>query len=162
MAPAVGRTPYAGRGRPRWPRLLALGMLVVAVLEVAVIVLVARLVGGWPTVLLLLLTSAAGWWLVRREGVKAWRSLRAASAAGQVPSRELADAVLVLLGGVLLLLPGFVTDVVGALVLLPVTRPFARALLTGLVGRGVLARFGGWRGPGGGGGGPDVIEGEVL
>ena len=162
MAPAVGRPRYAGRRRPRWLTLLLVGLVVVAVVEVVVIVLVAKLIGAWPTVLLLLLTSALGTWLVRREGAKAWRALTTALRTGQMPSRELADAALVLMGGALLLAPGFVTDLVGAFVLLPPTRPVTRPLLVAMVAKRLLRRFGGWPWDGRGDGGPDVIEGEVL
>ena len=101
-----------------------------------------------PTVLLLLVESALGAWLVKREGRRAWTALRFALRTGRLPARELADAALVLVGGTLLLTPGFVTDVAGFFLILPVTRPLARRLLGWLAARraGVLmARRGGPR-----------------
>jgi UPF0716 protein FxsA len=140
-------------------------LLVVPVLEIAVIVAVGQVIGGWQTLLLLVLESLLGAWLVRREGARAWSALTTALNTGRMPSRELADAALVLVGGTLLLTPGFVTDVVGFFLILPFTRPVARGVLEQVVARRLLGGF--FRPPPGGGrpGGPedgDVIEGEVL
>ncbi len=153
--------------------LLVLLFLVVPVLEIYVIVQVGQLIGAVPTVLLLLAESLFGAWLVRREGSRAWRTLRSAITSGQLPSRELADAALVLVGGTLLLTPGFVTDVVGFFVVLPLTRPLARRLLAAFVARratvvigrtGPLGRPGGPPGTGGHGTayGDRVVRGEVV
>jgi UPF0716 protein FxsA len=114
---------------------LVLAFLVVPIVEIYVIVQVGEQIGVLPTVLLLILESAIGAWIVRREGSRAWRALRDAVTVGQLPSRELADAALVLVGGVLLLTPGFVTDVFGFFFVLPVTRPLARRLLVGYIAR---------------------------
>jgi UPF0716 protein FxsA len=163
--------PAGRRRRPRWLTLVFVLLLVVPIIEIAGIVAVGRIIGGWETLLLLLVESALGAWLVRREGAKAWRALSTALNTGRMPSRELADAALVLVGGTLLLTPGFVTDIVGFFFILPVTRPLARGFLETAVRRRLLAgMFGGpFRdgGPGGRGGrggsdGGDVIEGEVL
>jgi UPF0716 protein FxsA len=140
-------------------------LLVVPVLEIAVIVAVGRIIGGWQTLLLLVLESLLGAWLVRREGARAWSALTTALNTGRMPSRELADAALVLVGGTLLLTPGFVTDVVGFFLILPMTRPLARGVLEKVVARRLLGGFfGPPRGPGdrGGPGEGDVIEGEVV
>ncbi|MDF2092033.1 FxsA family protein [Knoellia sp. 3-2P3] len=164
MAPAVGRAPRARR-RPRWLAVVFVLLLVVPVLEIAVIVAVGRVIGGWQTLLLLVLESLLGAWLVRREGARAWSALTTALNTGRMPSRELADAALVLVGGTLLLTPGFVTDVVGFFFILPLTRPLARGVLERVVARRLLGGFfGPPRGPGGRGGPGegDVIEGEVL
>jgi UPF0716 protein FxsA len=138
-------------------------LLVVPVLEIAAIVAVGRVIGGWQTLALLLVESALGAWLVRREGARAWAALRTALNTGQMPSRQLADAALVLVGGTLLLTPGFLTDIVGFFFILPFTRPVARTLLEAAVAKRLLGGFfGGGGGPGRPGRGPDVIEGEVL
>ena len=133
-------------------------LLVVPIVEIAVIVAVGRVIGGWQTFFLLLVESALGAWLMRREGSKTWQSLLVALQTGRMPSRELADAALVLIGGTLLLTPGFVTDVFGFFFVLPVTRPFARRLLERAVAARLLRGWGG--GPGGPGG--ETIRGEVL
>ncbi|WP_392542122.1 FxsA family protein [Oryzobacter telluris] len=164
----TGATPYARRGRRSLRlRLVVLALLLVPVIEIAVIVAVARTIGGWQTFLVLLLETALGAWVVRREGTRAWRALREAVRSGRMPSRELADGVLVLVGGVLLLLPGFVTDVIGLLFILPFTRPVARIWLEAVIARRVVTTVGEW--PGGTPGTPaprplrpDVVSGEVV
>ena len=84
-----------------------------------------------------------------------------------MPSREIADAVLVLVGGVLIMVPGFVTDLVGLLFLLPFTRPVARIWLEAVIARRVVSAVGEWPGGGDGSGPPrpirpDVVTGEVV
>lgn len=133
--------------RRRRLRLVPLALLLTFVVEVAVLILVGRLIGvGW-TILLLLATSVLGVWLVRREGRRTWRALGEATRSGAMPSRQMADAALVLVGGVLLVVPGFVTDVIGLLAILPFTRPVARIGLEALIARRVLAVVPGAAGP---------------
>ena len=87
---------------------------------------VTRQMAAVFALLLLVLESLLGAWFVRREGSRAWAALTTALNTGRMPSRELADAALVLVGGTLLLTPGFITDVVGFFFILPLTRPLAR------------------------------------
>jgi len=146
---------------------LFLAFVAVPVLEIWVILQVGQVIGGWPTVLLLVLDSLLGAWLLKREGVRTWGALHDALGQARLPGRELADAALVLVGGTLLLTPGFVTDAVGFLLVLPPTRPLARRLLLGLLARRVAAaslgptvpRRGEARRPGSR---PTVVEGEVV
>lgn len=136
MAPRVtASTPVRRR---RWPWLLVVLLVVVPTLEIAVIIAVGRVIGPWPTVLLLVLESMLGAWLVKREGARTWSALNAALSSGQMPSRQLADAALALVGGTLLLTPGFVTDVFGFFFILPFTRPLARVMLQAVVTRQLL------------------------
>jgi UPF0716 protein FxsA len=116
-------------------RLLPLAFLVVPIVEIAVIIQVGQLIGLVPTVVLLLLESALGAWLVKREGTHAWSALTSSLRTGHLPTRELTDAALVLVGGTLLLTPGFVTDVAGFFLILPFTRPVARRALQGYLAR---------------------------
>jgi UPF0716 protein FxsA len=111
------------------PLLLFLSFLIMPVLEIYLIIQVGGLIGGWQTAALLLFESLLGAWIVRREGRRAWRGLSATFGRGAMPDRELADAALVLIGGALLLTPGFLTDVLGFLFVLPVTRPLVRRAL---------------------------------
>lgn len=152
------------RGVPGW--LLAALFLGVPLLEIWTLIQVGQVIGPWWTILLLVLASVVGAWLVRREGARAFRSFSEALRAGRVPAREIADGILVLTGGVLMLTPGFLTDVVGILLIVPLTRPLARGLLT----RAVAARLtvsayprpgGDVRRPRPGPSGP-VVEGEVV
>jgi len=141
------------------PRVLFLVMLVaVPIFEVWLLIQVGHQIGVWPTLLILVGEALLGAWLMRREGNRAWAALTAAFQTGRVPSGELADAALVLVGGVLLLLPGFATDVVGFLFLLPLTRPLARKVVAFFIAR-QIGRMGlpAVR-PGGG----EVIEGETV
>ena len=169
-----GSMPYASsrRRRPHVLRWVFLALLVVPIIEVAVIIAVGRVIGGWPTFILLIAESALGAWIVKREGGRTWDQLRDALRSGAMPSRQLADAALVLIGGCLLLTPGFVTDAVGFFFILPFTRPITRRWLEALVARRLLGPMGEWPGPrggtggrcvvlGGAGGGP-VIPGEVV
>ena len=108
--------------------------------EIWVLIQVGQVIGPWWTILLLILDSLFGTWLIRREGGKAWQGLRVALESGRMPARELADGALILVGGTLMLTPGFVTDAFGILLILPFTRPFARRLLTQVVTRRLLAQ----------------------
>lgn len=111
---------------------IAAGLLALA--EVVVFVLVAGWIGAGATVLLALATSALGWVLLARQGTKALTDLRESARTRRAGAgRELGDAGLVAAGGVLMVLPGFLTDVVGLLCLLPGTRSVVRAVLGRLI-----------------------------
>lgn len=125
---------------PWW--VLALLFVVVPVLEIYLLIQVGQTVGAWWTVLLLVAAGFLGSWLVKREGSRAWRALADALAAGRMPARELADGALILIGGTLLLTPGFLSDVVGAFCILPFTRPVARRVLSRVAGRRLTAAVG--------------------
>lgn len=119
----------SGRRRGRLGWLLVVLFVGVPLLELYVLIQVGQVIGAWWTIALLVLASILGAAIVRREGSRAWRALVEALTQGRMPHRELADGALVLIGGTLLLTPGFTTDVVGALLVLPLTRPVFRALL---------------------------------
>ncbi len=123
--------PRSGRRRrPRIGALVLAAFLVVPIVELAIAIQVGRWIGAVPTIVLLVAESALGAWIVRREGAAAWRALGDSLQSGRPPTRELADAALVLVGGTLLLTPGFLTDILGFALILPITRPPARRLLT--------------------------------
>jgi UPF0716 protein FxsA len=121
------------RGWLGW--VLVVAFIVVPLVEVYVLIQVGQVIGVWWTILLLVADSILGTWLIRREGGRAWRALQAALSSGRMPAKELADGALILIGGTLMLAPGFVTDAVGILLILPLTRPVARRLLTTVVAR---------------------------
>jgi UPF0716 protein FxsA len=136
--------------------------IVVPLVEIYVIIQVGQAIGPWWTILLLVVDSILGSWLIKREGSRAFRALREALNSGRMPARELADGALILVGGTLMLAPGFVTDAFGVLMILPVTRPFFRGVLTRiLASRLVVLASGAARRPGPGPDGP-VIRGEVV
>ena len=107
---------------------LVLLFIVVPIVEIAVAVKVAGVIGGWNTIGLLVATSIIGAYLVRHEGFVVLRRVQEQLNRGNMPGRELIDGALVLTGGVLMVVPGFVTDVVGLLLLFPPTRALARGL----------------------------------
>lgn len=104
--------------------------LVLAVLlpiaEVWTTIQVAHHIGWLATIALIILTSACGPWLVRRQGTGVWRRARRRLEHGEVPGREAIDGVLLLIAGGLLTFPGFVTGVLGLLLLLPPIRHLVR------------------------------------
>ncbi|MDQ1712794.1 MAG: protein FxsA [Frankiaceae bacterium] len=115
---------------------LVVAFVVMPLVELYVLIQVGHAIGVLPTIGLLLLVSFLGAWLVKREGVRTWQAFRLALREGRVPAKETADGALVILGGALLLAPGFVTDVLGAFCVLPPTRAVMRRLLTAVtVGR---------------------------
>src|SRR3954453_8845460 len=143
--------------------------VVVPLVEIYVIIQVGQAIGAWWTILLLVLDSIFGTWLIRHEGARAWEALRQALESGRMPARELADGALILIGGTLMLAPGFVTDAFGILLILPLTRPLFRRLLTRVVANRFVGIGPGGDRPAGGdarrpGPGPDgpVIRGEVV
>jgi len=108
---------------------LVILFIVVPIAELFVIIQVGQLIGVWPTLALLLADALLGSLLLRHQGRGAWRRFNEAIAARRFPGKEVADGVLIVIGGTLLLTPGFITDVVGLLFLIPPTRAVARRLL---------------------------------
>jgi UPF0716 protein FxsA len=143
--------------------LLITAFVVVPLVEIYVLIQVGQVIGAWPTILLLVADSLLGAWIVRREGGRAWRALNEALASGRMPATELADGALILVGGALMLTPGFVTDLLGALVVLPFTRPVARRMLARVVARRlVVIGPDSTRRPGPGPGEGPVVPGDVV
>jgi UPF0716 protein FxsA len=114
-----------------------------AAAELFVAIQVAHLIGVAATIVLLIVTWPIGTWALRTQGAAAWRRLADAVAAGRAPAREAVDGALVLFGGVLLIVPGFITDVLGALLLAP-TRALVRPLLLRNAQRHVFVRAAGY------------------
>lgn len=109
--------------------LLVLVFVVVPILELAVIIQVGQAIGAWETLALLVGISIVGAWLVKREGIGAWRRVNDAVGQGRVPAGEILDGFLVLFAGALLLTPGFLTDALGLVLLIPPTRAVVRRVL---------------------------------
>jgi UPF0716 protein FxsA len=106
---------------------LVLLFIVVPIAELAVVIQVGQAIGVWWTVAILVADSILGSVLMRAQGRTAWRRFNEAIAAGKVPAREVLDGALVIFGGLLLLTPGFITDFLGLLLLIPPTRALVRA-----------------------------------
>jgi len=147
------------RGRIPLGVLLVL-FVAVPLVEIYLMIQVGQVIGAWTTILLLIADSVLGGYLIKREGSRAWQSLRAALQSHKMPARELADGALILVGGTLLLTPGFLTDAVGFFLILPFTRPLARRLLTEFITKKFLGGppAGTQQRPGPG----SVIQGEVV
>jgi UPF0716 protein FxsA len=111
------------------PALVVL-FVVVPLVELALILQVGREIGPWWTVGLLVANSVIGSVILRAQGRLAWRRFTDAMRAGHPPAREVLDGALIIGGGALLLTPGFLTDIIGLLLLLPPSRTAIRRLLT--------------------------------
>jgi|SRR3954447_22578211 UPF0716 protein FxsA len=111
--------------------------IVVPLAELYVIIQVGQAIGALPTIAILLLDSVLGSMLLRAQGRAVWRRFNEALAAGRMPHREVVDGVLVIFGGAFLITPGFITDVVGVVLLLPPTRALVRAWLARRLARRV-------------------------
>lgn len=170
----------------RWFGVAAAVLIATAVAEVVAFAVVARAIGpGW-TLLALVATSVLGAWLVRREGVRGWRRFRTALNEGRAPGNEASDGLLGLVGALLLLLPGFVSDAAGLVLLAPPVRSVARRALRRATERRISSAAAGgvfgprrvraYRGPAAPGtpattpppatpspaGGPAAIEGQIV
>jgi UPF0716 family protein affecting phage T7 exclusion len=110
----------ARRRVPWW--VLALLFVVLPVVEIYVLIRIGQTIGAWWTVLLLIGDGVLGSWLMKHQGSRAWAALTTALRSGRMPAKELADAGLILVGGTLLLTPGFVSDIFGLFLVLPFTR----------------------------------------
>jgi len=117
------------------PLLLVILFIVVPIAELALLIQVGQAIGVWWTVLILIADALLGSYLLRTQGRLAWRRFNEALVSGRLPHKEVVDGVLVIFGGVLLLTPGFITDIFGLLFLFPPTRVVLRRLL---VRRGAL------------------------
>jgi UPF0716 protein FxsA len=129
--------------------LLALVLLFIAVplAELYVILQVGEAIGAVWTVLLLLADSVLGSVLLRSQGRAVWRRFNEALSAGRMPHREVQDGVLVIFGGAFLITPGFITDVLGLLMLFPPTRSLIRRVAMRVISRRVSMRVAAAGGP---------------
>lgn len=126
---------------------LLLVLLGIPVAEIFFIIRVARDLGIPETIGLLVAVSVVGAWLVRRSGLGVLRQIQERLARGEIPGKELVDGLLILIGGLLMLTPGFLTDAVGLVLLVPPTRLAVRALVVRRYGKKM--RVAGWTaGPG--------------
>lgn len=138
------------------PLLLILVFIVVPIAELYVIIQVGQLIGVVPTLLLLLADAVLGSMLLKHQGRGAWRRFNEALAGRRFPGREVADGALIIVGGTLLLTPGFITDIFGLFLLIPPTRALTRRLLKRFtIGRFTVVGMPGGPGPFGPPGGDD-------
>jgi UPF0716 protein FxsA len=134
---------------------LALLFVTVPLIELALLVWVGGRIGFWPTMALVIITGVLGATLARRAGVQVLLRIRTEMAAGRMPVTPMVDGLLVLIGGIVLLTPGLLTDILGFALLIPATRQLFRGTVQKRLKRMVETqqiRVGGF-GPGGGFGG---------
>jgi UPF0716 protein FxsA len=145
------------------PILLLIAIFIaVPIAEIYVIIQVGEAIGAVPTILILIADSIIGSMLWRSQGRRVWARFRQTIERGGMPHREVIDGVLVIFGGAFLITPGFISDIVGILLLLPPTRAVIRRLLIRRLGRRIRLRP-----PSGGGprrrGGPEYdVEGTAT
>jgi UPF0716 protein FxsA len=119
------------------PFFLIVLFIVVPIAELYVIVQVGEAIGVWPTLALLLADALLGSFLLKHQGRGAWRRFNEALAQRRFPGKEVVDGLLIVVGGTLLLAPGFITDIFGLILLVPPTR----AIVRGLLRRFTIGRF---------------------
>ncbi len=118
--------------------LLVILFIVVPIVELYVIIQVGQAIGVVPTLALLVADALLGSLLLRQQGRGAWRRFNAALAEHRFPGREVADGLMIAVGGTLLLTPGFVTDIFGLALLIPPSRAVLRRLLRRFAARRFL------------------------
>lgn len=123
--------------------LLFVLLIVIPVIELWIVVQVAHHIGFFDTLGLLILISIVGAFLLKQQGLATWRRVQEALQRGEVPGREATDGFLILLGGALLLTPGFLSDAIGLLLLLPPTRALVKGSTRTLLARWARRRVGG-------------------
>lgn len=116
-------------------RLLMLLIIVIPALEIGVLILSGKTIGTISTVLLIILTGVVGAWLAKQQGLEALRNVQQQMQYGQIPGGAIIDGLCILIGGLLLLTPGFITDTVGFLLLIPITRNKIKPILLSAIRR---------------------------
>ncbi|AGH42250.1 FxsA family protein [Paraglaciecola psychrophila] len=106
---------------------------ILPIVEIAILINVGEQIGGWYTVAIVILTAFAGAHLVRQQGISTLMQAQQKMQAGTMPGQEMAEGLLLVIAGVLLVTPGFVTDGIGFLLSLPMTRP--------LIAKGLVKRL---------------------
>ncbi|WP_096202708.1 FxsA family protein [Bacillus sp. FJAT-45350] len=110
-------------------RILLLLIIIVPAVEMLVLILAGNVIGVWPTIFLVVFTGVLGAWLAKREGLNALRVAQLQTQQGELPSGVILDGICILIGGVVLLTPGFITDFIGFYLLIPQTRGTVKALM---------------------------------
>ena len=139
-------------------RLLFLLFLIIPVIEIYLLIQVGSMIGALNTVGLVVGTAILGAYLLKRQGLSTLARVQDTMARGEIPAIEMMEGIILLITGALLLTPGFFTDILGFLGLIPMIR---RNFIIWLLKKGSFIQFGGPRGPSGPTpNGPGAIEGE--
>lgn len=108
-------------------KILAILLIVIPVVELWGLITVGQWIGAWYTLGLVILTGVAGAWLAKKEGLQTIRLVRLQLSKNEIPGQALMDGICILIGGAVLLTPGFFTDAVGFFLLIPYTRNIVKA-----------------------------------
>ena len=103
-------------------QLVFLIVLIITFAEIYLLLQVGSIIGAFPTIILVVFTAALGAWLLRQQGFATFRQFQANLAQGVIPAYEMIEGPIILLGGLLLLTPGFITDILGFACLIPPLR----------------------------------------
>lgn len=139
-------------------RLFLILFIAIPLVEIYFLIQIGEVIGAWPTILLVVLTAVIGVGLLRWQGFSTLMRFQSQVASGQVPAMPMFEGLLLVVAGALLLTPGFVTDTIGFILLIP---PLRQGLIRWAIQKGVIRT-----GPPGGGPGPSgpgshhTIEGE--
>lgn len=110
-------------------KIFILIFILVPVAELGVLLFSGQTIGVWPTLILLIVTGLLGSYLAKKQGINTIRKVQEQIQFGRVPGNEILDGLCVLFGGILLLSPGFLTDILGLILLLPFTRTLIKPLI---------------------------------
>jgi len=108
---------------------LLLLFILIPAIEISIFIWTGSKIGGLAVFLLIILTGVIGAALVKKQGIETWRSAQLSMYNHEIPKRQIMDGICLILGGILLITPGFVTDIAGFLLVLPWTRPPFRNLI---------------------------------
>ncbi|MEY8348807.1 FxsA family protein [Bacillus cereus] len=103
--------------------------ILIPAIEVTVLIGSSHLIGMWPTFAMIVFTGVLGTYLAKRQGLMVWREIRSRLDRGEMPGDAVLDGIFVFMGGVLLLVPGYVTDVIGCIFIFPATRQLCKPLI---------------------------------
>ncbi|MBK3493576.1 membrane protein FxsA [Viridibacillus sp. YIM B01967] len=110
-------------------RKILLFLILIPIIEIAVVLLSGKLIGTIPTLILIIVTGVLGVYLAKTQGIKAFRDIQQALQNGQPPGEAVINGLLIFIGGVFLVLPGFVSDIIGLLLIISPTRKLFKPLL---------------------------------
>jgi UPF0716 protein FxsA len=131
--------------------------LVIPIVEIYFLIQVGSVIGAFPTILLVVATAVIGAFLLRQQGMATLARFQSSMSSGALPAKEMMEGVLLLVGGALLMTPGFFTDTIGFLCLIPFTRQF---IVGQVIKRSLFKAQSGVSGAHRSAAGDDIIEGE--
>lgn len=109
--------------------------ILIPLIELAILIKIGTIIGFWYTMLIVVLTGVAGASLARQQGLKVYTRIQKELNSGRIPSDDMLEAMFVFAGGIVLLTPGFLTDIAGLLFLIPFTRKIFKSHLNKILVR---------------------------